>query len=250
MQIHSFFILHNSGIPIYHKNFSEVLGKTDFTLLSSFFGAIMAFSSTIVNQELNILEMGNLRFFFRHHKDFIFIVITSSDSSALLLNERMDRIISSCDLNKIQSALDSNVFLEDEEAEKRIDEIFNFQDDYSDANIESMKFIFEGEISRGELLAAALMSLKGEIYYTSLPLEDLQTSLREIELRSKANRREIVSNPKFIWQGGDKMIFSQVVSIEAFHTPIYVVLLFNATTSLGMADFALEDILNKIKEHN
>ena len=52
----------------------------------------MAFSNTIVNQELNVLEMGNLRFFFRHHLDFIFILITSSDSSALLLNERMDRI--------------------------------------------------------------------------------------------------------------------------------------------------------------
>ncbi len=152
-----------------------------------------------------------------------------------------------CDSKKIQSALDNNILLEDVEVDRRIDEIIRFQDDYSDVNIESMKILFEGKISRGELLARALISLKGQIYHTSLPLEDLETSLREIELRTKANRGELGTNPKFIWQRGNKMIFSQVVAIESFNAPIYVVLLFNANTSLGMADFALEDILSKFK---
>lgn len=246
MQIHSFFIQHISGIPIYYRNFNEVLEKTDFTLLSSFFGSIMTFSTSIVNQNLDVLEMGNLRFFFRHHEDYIFIIITSSDSSALLLNERMERIIKKCDPIKIQTALNSNKLLEDNEVDRSIDEIINFQDDYTDVSFESVKSAFMGEISRGEILAAALISLKGEIYYSSLPIKDLESTLTEIELRSKANRGSLITNPKFIWQGGDKMIFSQVFSIESFNSPIYVVLLFNSNTSLGMADFALEDILNKI----
>lgn len=52
--------------------------------------------------------------------------------------------------------------------------------------------------------------------------------------------------PKLIWQLQDKMIFIQTILSRKLGIPLYVILLFDARTSLGMADFSLEEFVKSV----
>ena len=251
MKIHSLVVMSKNGVPIYHRNFSEQFEKTDFTMLTSFLSAILQFSNAVVKQNLSVLEMGELRFFIRNSDDgeFLFILIADNLTSVLLINERIQRIIYSFfQTMSSKECQDSVSYICSSIIDSSLDTIVQIKDDHSDVAMEGIKKIFEKERSNGEFRAGALLSMKGEIYYSSLPLEDLDTALKEIETRTKSNAKLLSGNPKFIWQAEEKMIFSQSVSIKKFEAPVYCVLLFDATTTLGMADFALEDIVKKITD--
>jgi hypothetical protein len=251
MEIHSLVVMKRSGVPIYHRNFSEAFVNKDFTMISSFLSAILDFSSQVVSQKLSVLEMGDLRFFIRNSQDseIIFLLLTDSTVSVLLIHERIDRIKKAF-FNRISvnECEDTDCYIENEEIDKKMDSIISIKDDYSDANIESIKKVFDHELSLGEFQAGAVLSLKGDIYYSSLPIDFLHTTLKEIEIRTKSSASLLTGKPKFIWAAGENMLFSQTVKLPIFQAPVFCVLLFDSNTSLGMADFALEDMINKLSK--
>lgn len=247
MENYCLYIVQQSGVPIYYHNFSEKFNDTEYPLITSFFGAIMQFSQQVIHEKLSIMEMGQYRIFFRHQQDLIFIIISENTSSMLLIHERLDRIILTLYNNQdVEKYLDSAKMIEDPELDQKFETIMNLDDDFSDNSIDSIKTLFECEIFSGEIEAGALLSMRGKIYYSSLPIDDLHTTLKEIEIRTQIDTREVLTNPKFIWQTQEKLIFSQAIQIPKIAGPVYVVLLFDARTNLGMADWALEDICQKL----
>jgi hypothetical protein len=92
--------------------------------------------------------------------------------------------------------------------------------------------------------------MTGTIFYSSLPMEFLHISLKELEVRIKTDtsrfkRREM---PKLILQLSNRMIFTQTITSEKMQMPVLVVLLFDASTNLGMADFTLETLLKELEK--
>ncbi|MHA1672307.1 MAG: hypothetical protein ACTSYI_01640 [Promethearchaeota archaeon] len=207
----------------------------------------MAFSVQVIKERLNIIELGEYRIFFRYQQDLIYIIITQNTSSSLLIHERLDRIILSLyNSVSVEEYIEQSIMIEDPDLDEKFEKICNLKDDYSEKNLESVKELFEGEILSGEIEAGALISLKGEIFYSSLPMDILHTSLREIEIRTKVDTGEALSNPKFIWQSQEKTTFSQTIQIPNLVGFVYVVLLFDSRVNLGMADWCLENMCKNL----
>jgi hypothetical protein len=138
--------------------------------------------------------------------------------------------------------------VENSDLNQEIKKIVNLQDDFSESLIKPIKNLFDQEIFAGEIAAAAILSLKGKIYYSSLPIIDLHTALKELEIRVQAQSQELLINPKLIWQTKKKLIFTKAIKMPHFHKLVYIILLFDSKVNLGMADYCLEDICNKLNE--
>jgi hypothetical protein len=118
----------------------------------------------------------------------------------------------------------------------------------SDA-VASIKSVFEEELKKGEVVGGALFTLKGNILYNSLPGEQLNQALKEVEIRNQAETLSLKTKlPKLIRQAGDSMLFSQVVNSAKFGQPVVINLLFSTIKAgnLGMADFVLEYVVKKL----
>lgn len=254
MKIHNLFVLKKTGVPVYQRRFTDKLENVDFNLLSSFFSAILDFSSAVVRKDVDVLDMGELRFFFKRHEDLIYILIADVTASSLLARDRLKlvRKAFTSRFSKEELAC-SDCVVEDVAIDHEVDTIVTLRDtaveldDLFKQQAHKLEGVFEAEIHEGEIRAGALLSLQGDIFYSSLPADVLHTALKELEVRIKTETStEGVELPKFIWQTESRMIFSQCIYSERFRTPFFVVLLFDATTSLGMADFALETIVAKL----
>ena len=248
MKNHCLYVVQYSGVPVYYKNFSDQFQSSEYPLVSSFFGAIIQFSQQVIKEKLNVIELGNYRIIFQYQSDLIFIIITENTSSVLIINERLDQIVLTLyNTVNVDECIKSSTLIESPMLDEKLERIMNLEDNYSEKNIDVVKKLFEKEIFSGEIEAGALLSMKGEIYYSSLPIGDLHTALREIEIRTKVDTREVVSSPKFIWQTQKKTTFSQTVRIPNFADYVYIILLFDANVNLGMADWNLEDICKKLE---
>ena len=247
MIFHSLCVLKKTGEPIYQQNFSEEFKNIDFTMFSSFFSAILMFSNQVVKKSLDVLDLGELRVFIHDYEGILFIIIADISSSGLLVSERISRIASKFfSFYSAEDCKKSNECIENPALNTKIQEIVDLKDNYSDTHISQIREIFEKETQQGELSAAALISVKGETYYTSLTIEDLHSALQEIEVRTRTKLSQNIS-PKFIFQTEKKKILAQLLFLPKFHIPVYIVLLFGENTSLGMADFTLDDMISKLK---
>ncbi|OLS12514.1 MAG: hypothetical protein RBG13Loki_3876 [Promethearchaeota archaeon CR_4] len=250
MNIHKLFIIRRSGVPIYHRDYSTAMIKVDHNLLSSFFTAIIDFSQAVLLKDIEVLDVENIRIFFENSKDLTFILITDPGYSILLVRERL-KLIGKAFFQRFGAVENTDQIIEDENFNKEIDSIFQLKDNYSPNIIQPIQNLFETQINKGEFLAGALLSMTGTIFYSSLPPEYLHTSLKELEVRIKtdaASRFKKRDMPKLIAQLGNRLIFSQSITSEKMQMPVLVVLLFDATTNLGMADFTLETMVKELEK--
>lgn len=254
MNIHSLFILRKGGIPVYRRNFDQIFESMDSILVSSFFTAILDFSREVLKDELNVIEIGQFRFFFKKEvNDIYFILITDLSTSILLIREWM-KLISRSFFSVIDAETCSKLdcVIENSDLDFVVDsmirlDVNRYNEDEKIFDLQAVNTIYNDEMQDGEILAGALLSMRGEIYYSSLPMEDLHSMLREIEIRSQTDTNlEPDVMPKLILKSGKKMTFSQAILSEKLQEPLVVSLLFDYSTNLGMADFALERITKKI----
>lgn len=254
MKIHSIFVLKKGGVPIYHKYFSDDKMQTEIALISSFFTAILDFSRAVVKEDLDVMDIGNLRFFFKVHDsgNLIFVVMTSHNVSVLLIKERLKLIMKAFfKIANYHSCLETDCIIENKALDEKLETIVYLHDSYSESEIEPIKQEFEVEKDAGEIEAGALFTTKGEIYYSSLPNDFLHQALREVEIRAQSDTKTLkIKLPRLIWRAGDSMICSQVIYSNKYQQLLVVSLLFDAVkTNLGMADFELEKIVSSIKQH-
>jgi hypothetical protein len=251
MIIHSLYIIRQSGVPVYQRDYSIAMKNVDPNLLSSFFTAIISFSRAVILKEIDVLDVGDLRFFFENSKELTFILVTDTSYSVLLVRERL-KLIGKAFFERFGSTFkNSDQVVEDKNFDQAIDAIIHLKDDYSPNIMQPVQQFFADEILKGNFIAGALLSMTGTIYYSSLPAEYLHTSLKEIEIRIKTDattRFKKRDMPKLILQLGNRLIFSQSIFSEKLKAPVLVVLLFDATTNLGMADFTLETLLKELEK--
>jgi hypothetical protein len=97
MNVHALYLLKRGGVPVYHKYFSTIIENTEPALVSSFLHAIMDFSRAVMKKELNVVDIGELRFTFycpdeKNLENLTFIIITDIGMSTLLVREWVKQI--------------------------------------------------------------------------------------------------------------------------------------------------------------
>lgn len=248
MKIHSLFILKDTGECIYKRTFSDELKNLNVNLITPFFSAIFSFSEKVIDRDLEELEMGDLRFSFKRERGFIFTLLADTTVSLLFLNTRIKKIIINFfDMyDKIEKKLKDLEAIENEEFDKKIDEIITGQREKFEGGAFYGKIInlFEQLIFQNEILGAAILSAEGNIIYSSLPNEILLGSLKELEIRFMTKTLEL---PELFYSLPDqKKVFSKMINIDTFS--FLIVLLFDKNVSLGMADVQLHKLAEKIRE--
>jgi hypothetical protein len=248
MKLYTICFLHKSGFPLFVHHFSDEFKSVDFTLISSFLSAMMNFGEQVIKCGLNVIDMGEYRFFVEQNKDISAYLITDRITSSLVIHERLEHLCEAFyEVVNVEKVLTSNQIYENPILAAKMDSISQFKDDYSEYKVDVIKNLFDQQILSNECAGGALLSMKGEIFYNSMGIEDLQAVLKEIEIRTRSETAILLENPKFISQTAKKIILAQCVKFRLFPTPVFVVLLFSGeNASLGMADFALEDMVKKL----
>ncbi len=248
MQIHSLYILKNSGIPLYSRNFTEEFDKIDVNLLTPFFSAIFQFSETLVRRKLEELEMSGLRFTIKEENNFIFVLLSDSSVSILFTSTRLISIADAFfreyyQLDKLREYMQ----IENPKFDKIIDSIIKGEDEI----LESRKFypkiidLFTDLILQNEIVGAALLNTKGSILYNSLPNKLLLNSIRELEIRFMSGTLTL---PEMFYslENGQKVFCSILSGFGAFD--FFIVLLFEKSIPLGMCELNLFKITNSTEK--
>ncbi|TXT64717.1 MAG: hypothetical protein BAJALOKI3v1_170002 [Promethearchaeota archaeon] len=242
MNIHSFFILKKSGACIYNKNFTNEIDY-NVNLITPFFSAIFSFSEKIISRDLEVLEMGGLRFVFEIKDDFIFVLLSDSTASILFVNTRLDKIADIFfkkfpDTEKIQDYQE----IEDKEFDQMVDSIIEGEEEIfkERALYDKMINLFKDLIFQNEIIGAAVLATNGNIIYSSLPNEILLRSLKELEIRFMTGAVEL---PELFYSLDDgRKVFSKYVKIPWKIDNFLIVLLFDKNVPLGMAEINLHKV--------
>jgi len=249
MNIHSLFILKRTGVCIFHKNFTKDFENIEVNLITPFFSAIFSFSENVISRKTpEILEMREFRFVFKVHQDLIFSILSDSTASLLFVTSRLERIADVFleeypDTTKIKDYQQ----IENPKFAKIVDSIVAGEDEIymSKTFYEKVIDVFEGLMLENEIIGAALLTTKGNTIYTSLPNEILVNSLKELEIRYMVGA---LSRPEMYYglDNGQK-VFSRMVDIPWKLDPLLVVVLYDKTVPLGMADLNLTKLASRIR---
>ncbi len=241
MEIHSIFILQTSGNCVYYRNFTNEF-KFEINLLTPFFSAIITFSERIVSKKLEVLEMSGLRFVFQISNEFIFVILCDESTSLLFVTTRIKKIIDEFFLMFDASDIVDYQQIESPELDVLIDNIITGKEERDRSRVFYAKVIeyFKKLIFSDEILGAAMLTIQGNIIYSSLPDEILIRSLKELEIRFSTGMKVL---PEFFYglETGEK-VFSRTVKVSWKLESFFVVLLFDKTIPLGMAELNLEKI--------
>jgi len=248
MKIHSLFILKRTGVCIFHKNFTKDFDNIEVNLITPFFSAIFSFSENVISRKTpEILEMGELRFVFKVSKDLIFSILSDSTASLLFVTTRLERIADVFldeypDTTKIKDYQE----IENPKFDKMVDSIVAGEDDIymSQTFYKKVIDVFEGLMLENEIVGAALLTTQGNTVYTTLPPEILVNSLKELEIRYMIGALNL---PEMYYglDNGQK-VFSRIVDIPWKLDPLLVVVLYDRTVPLGMAELNLTRLANRI----
>jgi hypothetical protein len=249
MKIHSLFILKNTGVPIYYRNFTNKFKDYDVNLITPFFSAIFSFSETIIKRKLEELEMSGLRLTFKEENEFIFVLLSDSSVSILFTSTRLISIADALfreyyQLNKLRQFKQ----IENPKFDKQIDSIIKGEEDLLASRDFFDRVIghFKNLLHQSEIIGAAILSTKGNIIYSSLPTELLLNSVRELEIRFMSGTLTL---PEMFYslENGEK-VFSKIISEGVGVFQFFVVLLFEKEVPLGMCEVSLFKISNTVQK--
>ena len=249
MDIFSLFILEESGVCLYHKNFSDETKDLNIDLITPFFSAIFTFSQKVVDRRLEVLEMGDIRFVFKKERGYIFVILASSQMNLLFLNTRLDNI------KKLFFQFYNELFDEksyrfnaSEKYDNLIDMVIYGRDEKQKVEKSGIyqKIInyFKDLISKREIIGAALLTTKGALIYSSVSSDLLQRIMKELEIRFTTGTFDV---PELFYTLPDgKKVCEKIITYKNFISLLLVVQ-FPSSYKLGMVDYTTETIVETLK---
>ncbi|MFX0102205.1 MAG: hypothetical protein ACFFCS_21750 [Candidatus Hodarchaeota archaeon] len=94
-QITDFFIIHDSGNPLYHRAY--VTSKVDDALLSGFLTAVLQLSEEISTRKIQVMDMQDTKFLYDSHSSLVYVLSLMKDADPAFGKEMLKRIISTVD---------------------------------------------------------------------------------------------------------------------------------------------------------
>ncbi|MHA2267286.1 MAG: hypothetical protein ACXAB8_05745 [Promethearchaeota archaeon] len=248
MKIHSLFILKKTGICIYSRNFTNEFENLEVNLITPFFSAIFSFSENVIMKKTpEVLEMSELRFVFTIQEDLIFTILSDSSASLIFVNSRLSRIMDEfLDYFPDNSEVKDYQQIEEPKFDEFVDSIITGEEEIYLSKVFFQKVIdvFKELMYENEIVGAALLSTKGNVIYTSLPNEILVNSLKELEIRYRVGTLTLPEMYSRL-ENGQKVV-SKIIDIPWKLDPLLIVVLYDITVPLGMAEVNLDKIAKKI----
>ncbi|MHA2215984.1 MAG: hypothetical protein ACXACY_08615 [Candidatus Hodarchaeales archaeon] len=191
--------------------------------------------------------MSEFRFVFKVQEDFIFTILSDSSASLLFVSSRLSRIIDEfLDLFPDTSQIKDYQQIEEPKFDEMVDTIITGEEEIYLSKVFYKKVIdlFKELMYENEIIGAALLSTKGNVIYTSLPNEILVNSLKELEIRYMVGTFTL---PEMYYrlENGQKIV-SKIIDIPWKLDPLLIVVLYDSTVPLGMAEVNLGKISDKI----
>ncbi len=247
MKIHSLFILTKAGVCIYSRNFTEDFENIEPNLITPFFSAIFSFSENVIMQQTpEIIEMGDFRFVFRIQKDFIYTILSDSSASLLYISSRLASIIDAFGVFLKTADIDDYQIIENHAFDLKIDSIITGEAELTLNRALYRKIIdhIKSLVFENEIIGAALFSINGKVIYSSLPQDILLSSLKELEIRYKVAHEFSMT---FYSLENNQKVFSKIIEIPWKLEPLIIVILFDSTVPLGMAEVNLDKTAKTIQ---
>jgi hypothetical protein len=235
-------------VCIYNRNFTDDFENIEVNLITPFFSAIFSFSENVISKKTpEILEMSELRFVFTVREDYIFSILSDSSASLIFVSSRLSRIADEFfELFPNTSEIKDYQQIEEPKYDELVDSIITGEEEIYMSKVFYKKVIdvFKELMYENEIVGAALLSTKGNVIYTSLPNEILVNSLKELEIRFMVGA---VTLPEMYsrLENGQKVV-SKIIDIPWKLDPLLIVVLYESTVPLGMAEVNLDRIANKI----
>ncbi|KKM18162.1 hypothetical protein LCGC14_1668470 [marine sediment metagenome] len=237
-----------SGVCLYSRFFTNDFKNLEVNLITPFFSAIFSFSEKIIAKKTpEILEMSELRFVFRVQDDFIFIILSDSSASLIFVTSRLSKIADEFfELFPDPSKLKDYQQIEEPKFDEIVDSLITGEEEIYMSKVFYKKIIdtFKELMYENEIVGAAIFTIQGNVIYTSLPNEILVSSLKELEIRYKVGALTLPEMYQRL-ENGQKVV-SKVIDIPWKLDPLLIVILYDNTVPLGMAEVNLDKIAEKI----
>ena len=247
MKIHSLFILNKAGACLYSRNITSDFENIEPNLITPFFSAIFSFSESVISKETpEILEMGGFRIAFKVEGDYIYAILADTSASLLFIESRLTSIDQEFKEFLENNVVESYETIENSEFDAKIASIITGDEELVSSQPLYKKIIdlFNKLMFENEILGAALFSINGKVIFSSLPNDILLSSLKELEIR------HIVANEynmTFYSLENDEKVFSRIINIPWKLDPLLIVVLYESSVPLGMAEVNLEKITKTIQ---
>ncbi len=261
-KIHNLFILRDTGICIYSKNFTDKFEKIDIDLITNFLAAFFAFSEEVTSEKMESLEMANVNLIFISAKDFIedpkenliFCLMADIDENKVFLRNSLIMVMSQFyntykDLipdrvkgtpKSVWDAKKDYVVIKNEDLDNFINSIMSGEweiDSYESYYKEVENYLHE-LISENEILGAALLFLTGNYINFSLSQKLFKRALKDLETRLQLGYSDLPLTI-YVLKDGCKVITKEIVNNE------FLILHYDSSMPLGMCDITS----NKIADH-
>lgn len=247
MKIHSLFILNKAGACLYSRNITDNFENIEPNLITPFFSAIFMFSESVISKETpEILEMGGFRIAFKVEGDYIYAILADTSASLLFIESRLETIdLEFKDFLK-NNEVESYEVIEDSGFDAKIDSIITGDEELVSSQPLYKKIIdlFNKLMFENEILGAALFSINGKVIFSSLPNEILLSSLKELEIRHIVATEYSLT---FYSLENNEKVFSRYINIPWKLDPLLIVVLYESSVPLGMAEVNLEKITKAIE---
>ncbi|MFX1243060.1 MAG: hypothetical protein ACFFA7_17575 [Promethearchaeota archaeon] len=261
-KIHSLFILRDTGICIYNRNFTNKFEKVDIDLVTNFFAAFFSFAEEVTSEKMESLEMVNVNLLFISSKDFIenpkqnliFCLLADIDENKVFLRNNLIMVMTQFyniyeDLvparvkgtpKTVWDATKDYFVIKSNELDTAVDSIMSGEweiDSYEGYYKEVENYLHE-LISEDEILGAALLFVTGNSINFSLSQKLFRRALKELEIRLQLGYSNL---PLMIHvlEDGCKVFTKEIVNRE------FLILHFDSSSPLGMCDITS----NKIADH-
>ena len=261
-KIHSLFILRDTGICIYNRNFTSKFEKVDIDLVTNFFAAFFSFAEEVTSEKMESLEMVNVNLLFISSKDFlenptqnlIFCLLADIDENKVFLRNNLIMVMTQFyniyeDLvparvkgtpKTVWDAKKEYLVIKSNELDTAVDSIMSGEweiDSYEGYYKDVENYLHE-LISEDEILGAALLFVTGNSINFSLSQKLFRRALKELEIRLQLGYSNL---PLMIHvlEDGCKVFTKEIVNRE------FLILHFDSSIPLGMCDITS----NKIADH-
>jgi len=247
MNIHWLFILKNTGACIYSRNITSDFDNIEPNLITPFFSALFSFSSNVIaKQTPEILEMGGFRIAFKVKGEFIYAILADSSASLLFINSRLVSIVDVFEDFLENNDVNDYEIIQNAKFDSKIDSIITGEYELIDSQPLYRKIIdlIKRLVLENEILGAALFAINGKVIYTSLPHNILLSSLKELEIRHQvANEFKLT----FVSLDNGQKVFTRKINIPWKLDPLLIVVLFESSVPLGMAELNLDKLIKTVE---
>ncbi|MEJ2295039.1 MAG: hypothetical protein P8Y23_09730 [Candidatus Lokiarchaeota archaeon] len=243
VKIHNLFVFNRAGICIYGLNFSQIYTFEQEQLISSYFTALMSFTKELIGDRIKTVEMGGgIKLVVFEKGSLFYCILCASFENVILLEEIIAKIhtifIEYIRKNDVKIDIE---YIYDENLNFLVEDIIRetLNKEFDPRKEEAIIEYFEDIQNYDEIHGCILLTDRGNLIYSSLRDIELKKFLKQVDFRVKICNNSIL---KLFYTSRDK----ELILSEYINNLYFVILIFQAKTKFGVAEFYLQKIVSKI----